>query len=46
MARDRPTLRPLGTRVKLRQLLYSREWELIFSKEGVRLYRSVPRSRS
>ena len=46
MARDRPTLRPLGTAVKLRQLLRSREWTLIFEKEGVRLYRSVPRSRS
>ena len=46
MARDRPTLRPLGTRPKLRQLTGSREDEVRHRKEDVRLWRSVPRSRS
>jgi hypothetical protein len=47
MARDRPTLRPLGTYKKL-QLLRNNEsrWQLVFEEDGVQLYRIVPRSRS
>ena len=47
MARDRPTLRPIGTYKKL-QLLRRNEtrWELVFERDGVQLYRIVPRSRS
>jgi hypothetical protein len=41
MARDRPTLRPLGTLTKLRQLRTSREWELVYQGDGVRLWRST-----
>jgi uncharacterized membrane protein len=47
MARDRPTLRPLGTYKKL-QLLRRNEsrWQLVSDEDGVLLYRKVPRSRS
>lgn len=47
MARDRPTLRPIGTYKKL-QLLRKNEsrWRLVFEEDGVQLYRMVPRSRS
>jgi hypothetical protein len=47
MARDRPTLRPLGTYKKL-QLLRRNEsrWQLVSDEGGVLLYRKVPRSRS
>jgi hypothetical protein len=47
MARDRPTLRPLGTLKKL-QLLRRNEtrWQLVFERDGVQLYRIVPRSLS
>lgn len=46
MARDRPTLRPVGTWAKVRLLVRSRQWQLVFQQDGVRLYRKVPRSRS
>ena len=47
MARDRPTLRPIGTYKRL-QLLRRNEtrWELVFERDGVQLYRIVPRSLS
>jgi uncharacterized membrane protein len=47
MARDRPTLRPIGTYKKL-QLLRRNEtrWQLVYERDGVQLYRIVPRSRS
>ncbi|HET6692576.1 MAG TPA: DUF2079 domain-containing protein [Miltoncostaeaceae bacterium] len=47
MARDRPTLRPIGTYKKL-QLLRRNEsrWQRVFAEDGVELYRIVPRSRS
>ena len=43
MARDRPTLRPLGTYTKLRLLLNSTQWRLVYSHDGVLLYRKVSR---
>ncbi len=47
MARDRPTLRPIGTFKRL-QLLRKNEsrWQLVYERDGVELYRIVPRSRS
>ncbi len=47
MARDRPTLRPLGTYKKL-QLLRNNEsrWQLVFEEDGVQVYRMLPFSRS
>jgi uncharacterized membrane protein len=41
MARDRPTLRPFGFRARLRLLVTSRRWRLVFQEDGVRLYRRV-----
>lgn len=43
MARDRPTLRPLGTYAKLRLLRTSSQWKLVYAHDGVLLYRKVPR---
>ena len=44
---DRPTLRPIGTYKKL-QLLRRNEtrWQLVYERDGVQLYRIVPRSLS
>jgi uncharacterized membrane protein len=44
IARDRPTLRPAGYRFRARTLEKSERWELLFSEQGVRLYRRVPRA--
>ncbi|MGE0028625.1 MAG: DUF2079 domain-containing protein [Thermoleophilia bacterium] len=47
MARDRPTLRPLGTYKKLQLLRKNQSrWELVFENDGVQVYRMVPLSRS
>jgi hypothetical protein len=43
MARDRPTLRPLGTYSKLRLLRNSSQWKLVYAEDGVLLYRKVSR---
>jgi uncharacterized membrane protein len=43
MARDRPTLRPLGTYKKLQLLRDSSQWDLVLAQDGVLLYRKVSR---
>ena len=46
MARDRPTLRPLGTYKKLQLLRDSSQWKLVLAEDGVLLYRKVSRAAS
>ena len=43
MARDRPTLRPPGYRFAALRLAESSRWETIYDREGVTLYRRLPR---
>jgi uncharacterized membrane protein len=43
MARDRPTLRPPGYRFAALRLSASSRWEAIYDREGVTLYRRLPR---
>ncbi|WP_217915832.1 DUF2079 domain-containing protein [Miltoncostaea marina] len=43
VAHDRPTLRPPGTRARIRQLRTSPLWRLVFEEGDVRLYQRVPR---
>ena len=43
MARDRPTLRPPGYRFAAIRLAESSRWETIYDREGVTLYRRLPR---
>ncbi len=43
MARDRPTLRPPGYRFAAIRLSTSSRWEAIYDREGVTLYRRLPR---
>jgi hypothetical protein len=44
VARDRPTLRPPGTRARLQMLDRSSRWRLVYREEGVSLFRRAPRA--